>query len=88
MDELLNQVAEKTGLPLDKAQDAIDAVLGFLKDKLPDPIAAQPDKFLGGNDEGADDEGGLGDLLDKGKDMLGGMFGNKGQHRLQPRRRP
>lgn len=70
MDELLKTVAEKTGLPADKAQGAIDAVLDFLKDKLPEPIAGQLQGFLDG--EGG---GGVGDLLDKGKDMLGGMFG-------------
>ena len=77
MEELLKTVAEKTGLPADKAQGAIEAVLDFLKDKLPEPIAGQLDSFIGGGDDGADsdDGGGLGDLLDKGKDMLGGMFG-------------
>lgn len=77
MEELLKTVAEKTGLPADKAQGAIEAVIDFLKEKLPEPIAGQLDKFVGGDDGGdsADDGGGLGDLLDKGKDMLGGMFG-------------
>jgi len=77
MEELLKAVSEKTGLPADKAQGAIEAVIGFLKEKLPEPIAGQLDKFLGGDDDGDSDgaAGGLGDLLDKGKGMLGGMFG-------------
>ena len=41
MDELLKVVTEKTGLPFDKAQGAIDAVLGFIKDKLPGPSPAK-----------------------------------------------
>jgi len=45
MDELLKAVAEKTGLPVDKAQGAIDAVLGFIIDKLTGPIASQIDKL-------------------------------------------
>ena len=60
-------VAEKTGLPLDKAQGAIDAVMDFLNEKLPAPIASQIEKFMGGD---GDEEGGL-------TDKLGGMFGKK-----------
>ena len=76
MEELLKAVSEKTGLPADKAQGAIEAVLDFLKDKLPEPIAGQLENFIGGgDDEGSSDGGGMGDLLDKGKGMLGGMFG-------------
>ena len=77
MEELLKAVAEKTGLPADKAQGAIEAVIEFLKEKLPEPIAGQLDNFLGGDDDGDSDGAGagLGDLLDKGKGMLGGMFG-------------
>jgi len=73
MDELLKAVADKTGLPADKAQGAIEAVLDFLKDKLPEPIAGQLENFIGGED--SDEGGGIGDLLDKGKGMLGGMLG-------------
>jgi len=65
MEELLNTVAEKTGLPLDKAQGAIDAVMDFMKDKLPAPIASQVEKLVSG---GGDAAGGL-------TDKLGGMFG-------------
>jgi len=77
MEELLKTVAEKTGLPADKAQGAIEAVIDFLKEKLPEPIAGQLDKFIGGDGAGGDDDdgAGLGDMLDKGKDLLGGMFG-------------
>jgi hypothetical protein len=67
MDELLKAVAEKTGLPVDKAQGAIDAVLGFIKDKLPGPIASQIDKLIGGGDESG------GGMMDK----LGSMLGKK-----------
>ncbi len=70
MDELLNTVTEKTGLPADKARGAIEAVLGFLQDKLPGPIAGQLQGFLeGGGGEAGDTMGnvtkGLGGLLGK-----------------------
>lgn len=78
MEELLNTVAEKTGLPLDKAQGAIDAVMDFIKDKLPAPIASQVEKLVAG---GGDVVGGITDKLGDGtggvRDKLGGMFGKK-----------
>ncbi|MDR9451392.1 MAG: hypothetical protein RI637_09265 [Acidimicrobiia bacterium] len=78
MEELLKTVAEKTGLPLDKAQGAIDAVMDFLKDKLPEPIAGQIEKLIEG---GGDTMGGitekLGDMTGGLTDKLGGMFGKK-----------
>ena len=49
MDELIAAIAEKTGLPAEKAKDAATAAVDFLKDKLPDPIASQIDGFLSGN---------------------------------------
>jgi hypothetical protein len=78
MEELLNKVVEKTGLPLDKAQGAIDAVMDFIKDKLPEPIAGQVSKLIEG---GGDALGGvtdkLGDVAGGVTDKLGGMFGKK-----------
>jgi hypothetical protein len=67
MDELVKMVSQKTGLSEDMARTAVDTVIGFLKDKLPDPIASQIDSVLSG--------GGLGDLGGLGKN-LGGLFGN------------
>lgn len=68
MDELIGLVSEKTGIPEQTAKVAVETVLGFLKDKLPAPIAGQLDAVLEGGDLG--DAGG--DLL-KG---LGGILGN------------
>ncbi len=64
MDELVNQVSQKTGLPKDQAQAAAQAVIDYLKAKLPPPVASQIDGVLKGG-------GGMPDLS-KG---LGGMFG-------------
>ena len=67
MDQLAAFVSEKTGLPQDQATQAAQAVIGFLKDKLPGPIASQIDGLLsGGGDSG---------LMDQAKGMLGGLGG-------------
>jgi len=68
MDELIGLVSQKTDIPEQTAKVAVETVLGFLKDKLPAPIAGQLDAVLEGEDLG--DAGG--DLL-KG---LGGILGN------------
>jgi len=46
MEELVKLVSEKAGISSDQAMAAIETVLGFLKDKLPAPIAAQVDGLL------------------------------------------
>ncbi len=73
MEELIKQLQEKTGLPVDKVQDVIETVIGFVSDKLPGPIADQVKGFLGGDDDGGDDD--VGGLMDKAKDALGGLGG-------------
>lgn len=70
MDELINMVAEKTGLTADKAKTAVMTVLDYLKQKLPAPVAGQIDGLLSGG----------GDALKNVTTMaqgLGGMFGKK-----------
>ncbi len=67
MDELIKMVASKAGINADQAQKAIDTVVGFLKEKLPAPIAGQIDALLKG------DVSGLGDVAGQ----LGGLFGKK-----------
>ena len=78
MDDLIKMIQEKTGLPVDKAQDVIETVVGFIADKLPGPIGDQVKNFIGdddGGDAGGDDEGDGGGLLDQAKDALGGLGG-------------
>lgn len=48
MEELIKQVTSKTGISEDQARTAVTTVLGFLKDKLPAPIAGQLDNVVGG----------------------------------------
>jgi hypothetical protein len=69
MDELVKQVVERTGISEAQAQTAVTTVLGFLKNKLPEPIAGQLDGLLGGA------AGAAGGLAGSAGDVLGGMFG-------------
>jgi hypothetical protein len=68
MEELINQVASKTGISEAQARDAVTTVLGFLKDRLPEPIAAQLDNVVAG---GGGVAGSLGDIAG----AVGGLFG-------------
>ena len=74
MDELIKLVAGKVGISAEQAEQAVNTVLGFLKDKLPEPIAGQLENIVGGSG-GAGAAGGL-DLGDVGG-ALGGLFGKK-----------
>ena len=73
MDELVELVMEKTGLPKDQAKQAVETVVDFLKDRLPDPIAKQVDAAV--KNEAMMDQ--AGQLLDEGAKGLGGLFGKK-----------
>ena len=46
MKELINVIVQKTGISEENAQKAVQVTLGFLKTKLPAPIAAQVDSFF------------------------------------------
>ena len=66
MDELVKLLVQKLGLPEDKAKSAAETVVGFMKKKLPAPLAAQIDSVLGG-----------GGLPDKAKGLLKGLGGGQ-----------
>jgi hypothetical protein len=59
VDELVKLVAQKTGISDAMAKQAVEIVLGFIKEKLPAPIAGQIDAVIGGGDS----TGGLGGIL-------------------------
>ena len=67
MDELIKLVAKKTGISEDMAKTAVETVVGYLKDRLPDPIAGQIDAVLEGGSAGqaADIAGAVGGLFGK-----------------------
>ena len=75
MDELINLVSQRTGIPADKAQMAVTTVMGFLKERLPGPLAAQVDGVVSGRAVGLagrmPDSGELGSIVNG----IEGMFG-------------
>jgi hypothetical protein len=62
MDELINLVVEKTGLPEETAKQVVTIVLDFIREKLPDSFEGILDGFLD-NDSAVNFLSGLGDLL-------------------------
>jgi len=73
MDDLIKLVSSKAGIEKAQAKTAVETVLGFLKEKLPAPIAGQLEAALS-------NEAMLGQasqFLDKGVGGLGGLLGKK-----------
>jgi len=68
MDELIKLVTQKAGISEAQAQQAVETVMGFLKDKLPAPVASQVEGLLSGGETP--------DLGDLGK-QLGGLLGKR-----------
>jgi hypothetical protein len=72
MEELIKLVSSKVGISEDQARSAVETVVGFLKAKLPAPLAGHVDSALGAASSG------LGNLdLGALASSLGGMFGKK-----------
>jgi len=46
MNELINQIVQKTGIPADKAQEVLGVVAGYVKQKFP-AVSRQIDSALG-----------------------------------------
>ena len=63
MDELVKLVSEKTGISEAKAKVAVDVVIDYLKDRLPEPLDSQIDNLLEGGSLPNDLLQGLGGLL-------------------------
>ena len=72
MDELIKLVTKKVGISEAQAKQAVDTVIGFLKKKLPKPIASQIDGVLSGIK--ADD---VGKKIGEVTQGLGGLLGRK-----------
>lgn len=68
MDELVQTLSQKTGLPEDKAREAADTVVNYIKSKLPDSISGELDNVLSGQAGSSDSS-----ITDR----LSGMFGKK-----------
>lgn len=65
MDELIALVSKKAKIDEKSAKVAVNTVLDFIKDKLPEPYASQLDNII---------EGGQADEIISG---LGGLLGKK-----------
>lgn len=70
MEQLVQLVAQKANISPDVARVAVQTVLGFLKTKLPAPLASQIDGLLEGSASPDD-------VLKDGGDLLGGLLGKK-----------
>lgn len=75
MNEVVKMVSQKTGLDEAKSQQAVEAVMSFLRDKLPAPVASQIDNVMNG--DGASKRGGMGGVAKSIGGMMGGAK-NKG----------
>jgi uncharacterized protein (DUF2267 family) len=76
MDELIQQVSQRTGISEDKAREAVQTVLGFLKERLPSSLAGQVDSVLDGAGGTIANAGGA--IADQAGEMLGGLGGMLG----------
>ena len=67
MSELINQIVERTGVPADKAQQVVEVISNFVKQKFPQ-FGGQIDSLLGTSGGDSGNAGGnniLGDLGSK-----------------------
>ncbi len=63
MEELIQTVADKTGLTPDQAKSAIEAIVGLLKDKLPMGLGDKVESLLQGGSESSS----------MGDELMGGL---------------
>ena len=82
MNELVQQIQQKTGLSAEMAQKVVEVVTGYLRNRMPAPMASGLDSLLGasgaaGAGESSHEGGGLMDEAKSVMGGLGGMMGNK-----------
>jgi hypothetical protein len=66
MDDLVKSVADRVGISEDQAKKAVGVIVGFLKQRLPEPISGQLDSLMESGSAGsaaADAAKGLGSKL-------------------------
>lgn len=73
MDFLAKKLSDKVGITEEQAEQAIEFVLEFIKDKLPDQFAPLIESLLDDDEDGEDSEFGLDDAAE----LLGGLFKKK-----------
>ena len=69
MNELVDRIASKTGLPKDKAMDAARAAVDFLDDRLPAPVGGRLRSMVD-EEGGREGRGGIGDAIGGAGDIL------------------
>jgi hypothetical protein len=67
MDELVNAIVQRTGLPADQARGAAEAAVDFIKARLPEAMRGYVDTAL--------NSGMIDDVANQAGGMLGGLFG-------------
>jgi uncharacterized protein (DUF2267 family) len=72
MNELITQITQRTGISESQAQQAVQIVANFLKQRLPGPAASQLDAFISG--QGGK---GMGGAMGQAQQGMGGMFGDQ-----------
>jgi hypothetical protein len=70
MDQLVNLVSQRTGIPPNQAQQAVQVVMGYLKDRLPGPMASQIDTIMA---QGSSGPG----MTNQPRPDPGGVFGQQ-----------
>lgn len=68
MNDLVQRLIDKTGLSEEQAASVMQTVVGFVKEKLPGPVAAQVESVLAGGSGGGDAVSSIGGAV-------GAMFG-------------
>ena len=68
MDELVNLIVTKTGIPQATAQQVVGVVMDFLKKKLPAGVSSQLDGLLSN-----------GSNVQQAEDMIGGLMSKLGK---------
>jgi hypothetical protein len=69
MDELINLITQRTGLPADQARAAAQTTIDFIKSKLPESMAGYVDTAL--------NSGMIDDVAGQAGNLLGGLFGKE-----------
>ena len=73
MNELVDTVAQKTGLSPEQARGAIDTVLGFIKEKLPASVSECLEPLMAGTEGAPQAEGES--LVSRATAAMGSLFG-------------
>ena len=68
MDELINQITQRTGISQNQAQQALQVTVNFLKQRLPPQVGSQLENYISGQAGGK----GMGGMGQQAQGMFGG----------------